>query len=161
MKITILTLFPEMFDSFLNYSIIARAIAKRPDVLLCDEISLGLAPVVVRDIYAAFPRIRESGAAIVIVEQDIRRLQIAMDNALRVRVGDGVENRPQDRDRLEGGQCPALPQKISQALARHVFKDQIQIAVLLARFENRHDARVAHPADRARLVEQRALVLWI
>lgn len=50
---------------------IGRALMANPDVLLCDEISLGLAPVVVRDIYAAFPRIRASGAAIVIVEQDI------------------------------------------------------------------------------------------
>jgi len=50
---------------------IGRALMSNPDVLLCDEISLGLAPVVVRDIYAAFPRIRETGAAIVIVEQDI------------------------------------------------------------------------------------------
>ena len=40
-------------------------------MLLCDEISLGLAPVVIRDIYAALPRISPSGAAIVLVEQDI------------------------------------------------------------------------------------------
>lgn len=50
---------------------IGRALMSNPEVLLCDEISLGLAPVVVRDIYAAFPKIRETGAAIVIVEQDI------------------------------------------------------------------------------------------
>ncbi|MCY1305426.1 High-affinity branched-chain amino acid transport ATP-binding protein LivF [compost metagenome] len=50
---------------------IGRALMSNPDVLLCDEISLGLAPVVVRDIYAAFPRIRATGASIVIVEQDI------------------------------------------------------------------------------------------
>ena len=50
---------------------IGRALMSNPELLLCDEISLGLAPVVIRDIYAAFPRIRESGAAIVIVEQDI------------------------------------------------------------------------------------------
>ena len=50
---------------------IGRALMSNPEVLLCDEISLGLAPVVIRDIYAAFPRIRETGAAIVIVEQDI------------------------------------------------------------------------------------------
>ncbi|UVC09405.1 ABC transporter ATP-binding protein [Rhizobium sp. TH2] len=50
---------------------IGRALMSNPEVLLCDEISLGLAPVVVRDIYAAFPSIRETGAAIVIVEQDI------------------------------------------------------------------------------------------
>ena len=50
---------------------IGRALMSNPDVLLCDEISLGLAPVVIRDIYAAMPRIKASGASIVIVEQDI------------------------------------------------------------------------------------------
>jgi len=50
---------------------IGRALMSNPQVLLCDEISLGLAPVVVRGIYAAFPRIREAGASLVIVEQDI------------------------------------------------------------------------------------------
>lgn len=50
---------------------IGRALMSNPRVLLCDEISLGLAPVVIRDIYAAFPAIRESGASVIIVEQDI------------------------------------------------------------------------------------------
>jgi branched-chain amino acid transport system ATP-binding protein len=50
---------------------IGRALMSNPRVLLCDELSLGLAPVVIKDIYAAFPAIRESGASIVIVEQDI------------------------------------------------------------------------------------------
>ncbi len=52
---------------------IGRALMSNPDLLLCDEISLGLAPVVLRDIYAAIPRILESGAAMIIVEQDIAR----------------------------------------------------------------------------------------
>ena len=52
---------------------IGRALMSNPDLLLCDEISLGLAPVVIRDIYAALPAIRETGAAVVIVEQDIAR----------------------------------------------------------------------------------------
>ncbi|MCE5973142.1 ABC transporter ATP-binding protein [Sinirhodobacter sp. WL0062] len=57
---------------------IGRALMSNPRVLLCDEISLGLAPVVIRDIYAAVPRIRESGTAIVVVEQDIgQALKIA------------------------------------------------------------------------------------
>ena len=50
---------------------IGRALMSNPRVLLCDEISLGLAPIVIRDIYAAFPRIRASGASVVVVEQDI------------------------------------------------------------------------------------------
>lgn len=50
---------------------IGRALMSNPKVLLCDEISLGLAPVVIKDIYAAVPKIQESGASLVVVEQDI------------------------------------------------------------------------------------------
>lgn len=50
---------------------IGRGLMSNPRMLLCDEVSLGLAPVVVRDIYAAFPKIRATGASIVIIEQDI------------------------------------------------------------------------------------------
>ena len=50
---------------------IGRALMSNPEILLCDEISLGLAPVVIRDIYAAMPRIKASGASVIIVEQDI------------------------------------------------------------------------------------------
>lgn len=50
---------------------IGRALMSNPEVLLCDEISLGLAPVVIRDIYDAFPAIRASGASVIVVEQDI------------------------------------------------------------------------------------------
>jgi branched-chain amino acid transport system ATP-binding protein len=39
--------------------------------MLCDEISLGLAPIVVRDIYARLPTILAEGISLVIVEQDI------------------------------------------------------------------------------------------
>ena len=50
---------------------IGRALMSNPRVLLCDELSLGLAPVVIKEIYAAFPRIKESGTSIIVVEQDI------------------------------------------------------------------------------------------
>jgi branched-chain amino acid transport system ATP-binding protein len=50
---------------------IGRALMSNPKLLLCDEISLGLAPIVVRDIYACLPSIVAEGAAVVIVEQDI------------------------------------------------------------------------------------------
>lgn len=50
---------------------IGRALMSNPRVLLCDEISLGLAPVVIRDIYAALPQIQQAGAAVIVVEQDI------------------------------------------------------------------------------------------
>lgn len=50
---------------------IGRALMSNPEVLLCDEISLGLAPIVVRDIYAHLRGIVAQGTAAVIVEQDI------------------------------------------------------------------------------------------
>jgi branched-chain amino acid transport system ATP-binding protein len=50
---------------------IGRALMSNPRVLLCDEISLGLAPIVIRDIYKALPEIKAEGASLVIVEQDI------------------------------------------------------------------------------------------
>jgi branched-chain amino acid transport system ATP-binding protein len=49
---------------------IGRALMGNPKLLLCDEVSLGLAPTVIKDIYAAVPRIRE-GTAMILVEQDI------------------------------------------------------------------------------------------
>jgi branched-chain amino acid transport system ATP-binding protein len=58
---------------------IGRALMSNPDLLLCDEISLGLAPVVIRDIYAALPAIRATGAAVIIVEQDIARALTVAD----------------------------------------------------------------------------------
>jgi branched-chain amino acid transport system ATP-binding protein len=50
---------------------IARGLMSNPKLLLCDEISLGLAPIVVRDIYARLPAILAAGVSLVLVEQDI------------------------------------------------------------------------------------------
>lgn len=49
-----------------------------PSVLLCDELSLGLAPIVMREIYAHLRTIIADGMAAIIVEQDIQQaLKIA------------------------------------------------------------------------------------
>jgi branched-chain amino acid transport system ATP-binding protein len=50
---------------------IGRALMSNPRILLCDEISLGLAPIVVADIYAAMPQVKAEGTSVVLVEQDI------------------------------------------------------------------------------------------
>jgi branched-chain amino acid transport system ATP-binding protein len=50
---------------------IGRALMANPRLLLCDEISLGLAPIIVRDIYARLPAIVADGLSLIIVEQDI------------------------------------------------------------------------------------------
>jgi branched-chain amino acid transport system ATP-binding protein len=56
---------------------IGRALMSNPKLLLCDEVSLGLAPIVVKDIYDALPEICTGGLAVIVVEQDI-------DTAVRV-----------------------------------------------------------------------------
>jgi branched-chain amino acid transport system ATP-binding protein len=52
---------------------IGRALLTNPRLLLCDELSLGLAPKVIADIYACFADIRGRGVSIIVVEQDIVR----------------------------------------------------------------------------------------
>jgi len=54
---------------------LGRALMSNPEVLLCDELSLGLAPIVIREIYAAMPRITAEGMTVVIVEQDVGMAQ--------------------------------------------------------------------------------------
>lgn len=60
---------------------IGRALMSNPRLLLCDEISLGLAPVVIREIYASLPAIMEGGMSLLIVEQDV---QLALQVSSRV-----------------------------------------------------------------------------
>ena len=52
---------------------IGRALMCNPRLLLCDELSLGLAPVVIRDIYQCLGAITAEGTTVVLVEQDINR----------------------------------------------------------------------------------------
>ena len=58
---------------------IGRALVANPDVILFDEISLGLAPIVVGDVYAAMPEITASGISAVVVEQDVERVRRLAD----------------------------------------------------------------------------------
>jgi branched-chain amino acid transport system ATP-binding protein len=59
---------------------IGRALMCNPRLLLCDELSLGLAPVVIRDIYQCLGAITREGTTVVLVEQDINR---ALDASAR------------------------------------------------------------------------------
>ncbi len=58
---------------------VSRSLLANPRLLLCDELSLGLAPRVVGDIYACFSRIRDTGISIVLVEQDTVRARDSSD----------------------------------------------------------------------------------
>jgi branched-chain amino acid transport system ATP-binding protein len=59
---------------------VGRGLMSNPRLLLCDELSLGLAPVVIRDIYECLAAIMAEGTTVVLVEQDINR---ALDASAR------------------------------------------------------------------------------
>jgi len=52
---------------------IGRALMSKPEMILFDEISLGLAPTVIKDIYARIRQINREGVSAVLVEQDVAR----------------------------------------------------------------------------------------
>mgnify|MGYP000854937909 CR=1 FL=1 len=52
---------------------IGRALMTRPKLILFDEISLGLAPTIIKDIYARIKQINQEGMSVVLVEQDVHR----------------------------------------------------------------------------------------
>jgi branched-chain amino acid transport system ATP-binding protein len=60
---------------------VGRALMSEPQLLLCDEISLGLAPVVIKEIYQRLRQINTEGITIVLVEQDIRQSLKVADHA--------------------------------------------------------------------------------
>jgi len=60
---------------------IGRALMSEPKLILCDEISLGLAPMIIKDIYKRLMQINAEGLTIVLVEQDIRRSLKAANHA--------------------------------------------------------------------------------
>ena len=85
---------------------LGRALMSNPQALLCDELSLGLAPIVIREIYAAMPQIAAEGMSVVIVEQDV---------SLAQRVSRRLYCLQEGRVSLEG-ECSALSrEQISRA----------------------------------------------
>jgi branched-chain amino acid transport system ATP-binding protein len=58
---------------------IGRALMSNPRLLLLDEVSLGLAPIVVKQLYAALPAITAAGATVLVVEQDMRQAMAVAD----------------------------------------------------------------------------------
>jgi branched-chain amino acid transport system ATP-binding protein len=58
---------------------ISRALLANPSLLLLDEVSLGLAPVVVQQLYRALPQVLAEGTAVLLVEQDVRQALAVAD----------------------------------------------------------------------------------
>ena len=51
---------------------IGRALMSKPDLLMLDEPSLGLAPVVVNELFATLAKVRKSGLSLLVVEQNVK-----------------------------------------------------------------------------------------
>jgi len=85
---------------------IGRALMSNPEVLLCDELSLGLAPIVIHEIYAAMPTLVREGMTVVIVEQDVTMAQ---------RVSKRIYCLQEGRVSLQGRSDALTREQISQA----------------------------------------------
>jgi branched-chain amino acid transport system ATP-binding protein len=85
---------------------IGRALMSNPRVLLCDELSLGLAPIVIKEIYDALPAICAEGMSAVIVEQDV---------AMAQRVSQRIYCFQEGRVSLQGASGELTREQISQA----------------------------------------------
>ena len=85
---------------------LGRALMSNPEVLLCDELSLGLAPIVIREIYAAMPAITREGMTVVIVEQNVGMAQ---------RVSQRIYCLQEGRVSLQGRSDTLTREQISQA----------------------------------------------
>jgi branched-chain amino acid transport system ATP-binding protein len=85
---------------------IGRALMSNPKLLLCDELSLGLAPIVIKEIYDALPAITADGMSVVIVEQDVSVAQ---------RVSERVYCFQEGRVSLEGASAELSREQISAA----------------------------------------------
>jgi branched-chain amino acid transport system ATP-binding protein len=66
---------------------IGRALVCNPSFLLCDEVSLGLSPLVVEDVYRLLAIARRDGMAIVLVEQNVRRALTESDRYVCIQKG--------------------------------------------------------------------------
>src|SRR5437764_12132506 len=85
---------------------IGRALIANPRVLLLDELSLGLAPVVVRRIYEVLPELLRSGVTVLLVEQDVSQA---------VRVASRIQCLLEGRSTLEGPPARFSPAEIEAA----------------------------------------------
>ena len=73
---------------------IGRALMGQPKLLMLDEPSLGLAPLVVRDIFATITQLRHSGVSILLVEQNARAALAVADHGYVLETGDLVLQGP-------------------------------------------------------------------
>ena len=79
---------------------LARALITSPTLLIADELSLGLAPLLVDSVFEGLARAREAGVTLLIIEQYVHRALQFADECLVLQRGDGGLAR---RGRRDGG----------------------------------------------------------
>jgi len=67
---------------------VGRSLMSRPEVLMLDEPSLGLAPLIVKEIFAIIETLRQTGVTIVLVEQNARAALAVADHGYVLEMGD-------------------------------------------------------------------------
>lgn len=85
---------------------IGRALMSNPDLILMDEISLGLAPIIVKALYEVVERISEAGTTVILVEQDVSRGLNSADHVYCLLEG---------KVSLAGQPAEISPEQVSQA----------------------------------------------
>ena len=73
---------------------VGRALLVRPEVLLIDEPSIGLAPIVVQDVMQLLRRLADSGKSVLMVEQNVRTALKYSDRALALEMGTLAVDKP-------------------------------------------------------------------
>ena len=73
---------------------IARALMGRPELLLLDEPSMGLAPLIVRDIFAVIKKLNQTGTTILLVEQNAKAALKIANHACVLETGEIVLEGP-------------------------------------------------------------------
>jgi len=97
-KQTVFNLFPRLLERKKQYAgtlsggeqqmlAVGRGLMSRPRLLMFDEPSLGLAPILVREIFNVIKKIREEGATVLIVEQNVKQTLAIADRAFVLESG--------------------------------------------------------------------------
>jgi branched-chain amino acid transport system ATP-binding protein len=73
---------------------LARVMVDPPAVLVADELSLGLAPIIVDEVYATLARLRDAGCALVVVEQQVGHALDLADDAVVLARGRSIFTGP-------------------------------------------------------------------
>ena len=76
---------------------VGRALMSAPKLLMLDEPSLGLAPLIVRDVFAIIVRLREQGTSILLIEQNARAALAASDHGYVLETGAFALDGPADQ----------------------------------------------------------------